>query len=346
MRKCCSNCFGDFHLNSVINQMASIHGVCSFCQSREVPLIDPVQLREYFELLSGIYTKADEGITLGEWFKNDWNMFYDLDLASTKDLLSEIFQDGNLPRYFFEPSSKCFSKNLDNWESLRKELMEENRFFPKETINHERISYLLSQLIYKDSLPQKWYRARIQESEEPYPLEKMGPPPKDKATHGRANPVGIPYLYIASDVLTSISEVRPHTGEFVTVAEFRIVREVKLADLRNPRSSISPFICADDEEIAALRGDIDFLERLGEELTRPVLPKSAAIDYIPSQYLCELIKNNGYDGVIYKSSVGSEINLALFYPSKAEGVQSIPHRVQRVSVVAEPCQITDASNLG
>lgn len=337
MRKCCPSCFGDFHLNSVIPQIADSHGECSFCQSREVPLINPVQLREYFELLSGIYTRADKGITLGEWFKNDWNMFYGLDLANTKDLLSEIFQDGNLPRAFFEPSSKCFSKNLDNWESLRKELMEENRFFPKETISHERISYLLSQLIYKDPLPEKWYRARIQETEEPYPLAKMGPPPKDKATHGRANPVGIPYLYVASDVLTSISEIRPHTGEFVTVAEFRVIGEVRLADLRSPRSSITPFICADDEEIAALRGDIDFLERLGEELTRPVLPKSAAIDYIPSQYLCELIKNNGFDGVIYKSSVGSEINLALFYPSKAEGVQLIPHRVQRVSVVAESC---------
>jgi hypothetical protein len=286
MRKCCPNCFGDSHLSSLIDQTAETHGKCSFCQSGKAPLIDPVQLREYFELLSGIYTRTDDGVTLGEWFKKDWNMFFGLDLANTKDLLSEIFQDGNLPRAFFEPSSKCFSKSLDNWESLRTELMEENRFFPKETISHERISYLLSQLIYKDPLPEKWYRARIQESEEPYPLDKMGPPPKDKATHGRANPVGIPYLYVASDVLTSISEIRPHTGEFVTVAEFRIVSEVRLADLRSPRRSITPFICADDEEIAALRGDIDFLERLGEELTRPVLPKSAAIDYIPSQYLC------------------------------------------------------------
>lgn len=337
MRKCCPNCFGDNHLGSVIQEIAQEHGNCSFCKSKNLPLVEPVQLREYFELLTGIYTKSDEGVTLGEWFKNDWNMFYSLDLANTKDLLADVFQDGNFPRVIFAPSSKCFSKNLDNWENLRKELMEENRFFPKETISLERFSYLLSQLIYKDSLPEKWYRARIQESEQPYSLENMGPPPKDKATHGRANPVGIPYLYVASDVLTSISEIRPHTGEFVTVAEFKVTEEVRLADLRNPRSLITPFICADDEEIAALRGDIEFLVRLGDELTRPVLPKSAAIDYIPSQYLCELIKKNGFDGVIYKSSVGEEINLALFYPAKAQGVQLIPHRVQRVSVDAKPC---------
>lgn len=336
MRKCCPCCFGDTHLSSVIQVIAPELGECSFCHSNNSPLIEPVLLREYFELLSGIYTRSEQGLTLGEWLKNDWSMFSSLDLANTKDLLSEIFEDGNFPRQTFEPSSKCFSKNLDNWENLRKELMEENRFFPKETINLERISYLLTQLIFKDALPEKWYRARIQESIEPYPLDKMGPPPKDKATHGRANPVGIPYLYVASEILTSISEVRPHTGEFVTVAEFKIIEQVRLADLRNPRLSITPFICADDEEIAALRGDIDFLERLGEELTRPVLPKSAAIDYIPSQYLCELIKNNGFDGVIYRSSLGNEINLALFYPSKAAAVQLIPHRVDRVSVDAKP----------
>lgn len=338
MRRCCPNCFSDAHLSSVISQISTSQGDCSFCRARETLLVEPTQLMEHFELLLGIYTRANEGATLGEWLKLDWNMFCNIDLANTKDLLSEIFQDGNLPRTIFKPSSKCFSNSLENWESLRKELMEENRFFPKKTINLDRIAYLLSQLIYKDPLPEKWYRARIQESEEPYPLEKMGPPPKEKATHGRANPVGIPYLYVASDVLTSISEIRPHTGEFVTVAEFRILEDVRLADLRSPRSSITPFICVDDEEIASLRGDIDFLERLGEELTRPVLPKSAAIDYIPSQYLCELIKNNGFDGVVYNSSVGNEINLALFYPSKAEGVQIIPHKVQRVSVVAEPCQ--------
>ena len=62
---------------------------------------------------------------------------------------------------------------------------------------------------------------------------------------------------------------------------------------------------------------MDFLERLGNELTTPVLPSAAAIDYIPSQYLCEFIKKCDYDGVLYSSSVSSGVNLALFDPSKA-----------------------------
>lgn len=36
---------------------------------------------------------------------------------------------------------------------------------------------------------------------------------------------------------------------------------------------------------------------------RPVVPQAAAIDYTPSQYLCEFIKKCGYNGVVYLSSV-------------------------------------------
>lgn len=63
-----------------------------------------------------------------------------------------------------------------------------------------------------------------------------------------------------------------------------------------------------------MRGDIDYLERLGQELTTPVLPNAAALDYIPSQFLCELIKRVCYDGVLYSSSVSKGMDLALFVP--------------------------------
>ncbi|WP_211222764.1 RES family NAD+ phosphorylase [Paludibacterium yongneupense] len=42
----------------------------------------------------------------------------------------------------------------------------------------------------------------------PYPIDKMGAPPKQLATHGRANPTGIPYLYLGSHPATAIAEIR------------------------------------------------------------------------------------------------------------------------------------------
>lgn len=84
-----------------------------------------------------------------------------------------------------------------------------------------------------------------------------------------------------------------------------------------------------------MRSDLPFLERLGEELTRPVVPQAAAIDYTPSQYLCEFIKKCGYNGVVYRSSVSDGINLALFDPAVAEGSDVVQYRISRVSVEVE-----------
>ena len=74
------------------------------------------------------------------------------------------------------------------------------------------------------------------------------------------------------------------------------------------------------------------MENLGEELTRPILPEVAAIDYIPSQYLCEFIKKHGYHGVMYRSSVGDGINIALFNPESASIGSVSSHIVSRVLV--------------
>ena len=163
----------------------------------------------------------------------------------------------------------------------------------------------------------------------------MGAPPKRLASQGRANPAGIPYLYLASTQETSVSEIRPHTGEKASVAVFLMPKHLKFIDLRNPRKSISPFILGDENEIARLRGDIDFLVRLGHELTRPVLPHVAAIDYIPSQYLCEFIKKCGYDGVIYRSSVADGINLALFNSKIIAPQEVSTYQISKVSVSIE-----------
>ena len=67
------------------------------------------------------------------------------------------------------------------------------------------------------------------------------------------------------------------------------------------------------------------------------MSQAAAIDYVPSQYLCEFIKKARYDGVLYRSSVSDGMNLALFDPSAATGGAVKSYRVKRVSVDIELC---------
>jgi hypothetical protein len=211
--------------------------------------------------------------------------------------------------------------------------MYQNRYFPNTEIGEERFGNLLSFLTTNlAKISDTWYRARIQKDEQIIDIKEMGAPPNNITSHGRANPAGIPYLYLASDEKTTVSEVRPHTGEFISVANFEVNTEMKFVDLRNPKKTISPFLLGDENEIAMLRGDIEFLVHLANELTRPVLPGSASIEYIPSQYLCELIKKQGYEGVIYNSSVGNGVNLALFDPENAVAKSVKKYQVSCVSV--------------
>jgi RES domain-containing protein len=67
-----------------------------------------------------------------------------------------------------------------------------------------------------------WYRARINAGENTIPIDQMGAPHVGVASNGRANPPGTPKLYVGSTPETSIAEIRPHTGETATVAEFNI----------------------------------------------------------------------------------------------------------------------------
>lgn len=134
-----------------------------------------------------------------------------------------------------------------------------NRFFPEMLLTLERLEQHLSYLLIDDAdLPTIWYRARIQEEDVAYTIDEMGTPPKHRAGHGRANPAGIPYLYLASTIPTAISELRPHTGETASVAEFSVEPGLKIVDLRQPRGTISPFMLEDENEVALLRGDIGF----------------------------------------------------------------------------------------
>ena len=334
---CCAECFGDRGLRkSLIPARSAGMGSCSYCGGVNVQLVDPAQLAEYFELVVGAYVVTPGGKTLIQLLREDWGLFekVGMDDARATALLHDILEEPDLLHQTFSPPN-ITADRLSDWEKLRDELMYRNRFFPDADMDLDRLGNLLDALkIEPDEAPSIWYRARIQTEDMPFPIAKMGAPPSRTATHGRANPAGIPYLYLGSQPDTAIAETRPHTGEIVCVADFATPPDLRLVDLRYPRRVVSPFVLVDAADVARMRSDLPFLERLGDELTRPVLPQAAAIDYTPSQYLCEFIKKRKYDGVLYRSSVSAGINLALFEPTRATASTVAQYRVSRVSVDA------------
>lgn len=333
--KCCAQCFGDLYLEQQVFSDTSLStGKCAYCEAEDQRLIEPPALADHLESIIGIYEESGDGELLVQRLREDWAMFESpgMDTAHAKELLADILNDGEIVRKSFAPLDSAKSDTMKRWGDLREELKHQNRFFPKSELNRERIRKLLPYLRLEVGIvATAWYRARIQPGDVPFSLDEMGPPPEHLATHGRANPVGIPYLYLASDRETAVSEVRPHTGELASVAEFNLVQKLEIVDLRWPRRTISPFLLASDE-VPLNIGDIGFLEQLGEELTRPVRPQSAAFDYIPTQYLCEFIKACEFQGVMYRSSVGEGVNLALFEPDLAKTVGVTCAEVAQVRV--------------
>ncbi|MFT9095009.1 MAG: RES family NAD+ phosphorylase [Gluconobacter cerinus] len=332
-RQCCPECFGDHHLrNHVFPFLGAVVGNCDYCATPDVLLINPSALADWFNPLISVYEQDEDGEPITDWLNRDWQLFDHprMDAAHAKELLADILDDSEIILAKFIPSPNYQSEALMRWETLRDEMMHQNRWFLDVNFDKDRLAQLLNYLVATD-LPTQWFRARIRTGDANYPISEMGPPPKHLASHGRANPAGIPYLYLGSSPTTSTAEVRPHAGEKTCVANFEIP-PIRAVDLRSPRKSISPFIAQDPGPIGQLRADLPLLERLGEELTRPVLPSRAAIDYIPSQYLCEFIRKRRFDGVVYRSSVSDGINLALFNPAQATGGVVSLYTVSRVSV--------------
>jgi hypothetical protein len=334
---CCAHCFEDRFLTRQIVEHAEGHdGDCHFCGSTNVRLLDASLLREYFEPLVGAYIDNSTGQPIVEQLKSDWCLFGNMADAAATALLAAILDAADIADRRILPLLPDSGDPIERWHQFREELKFQNRFFPRVTVDLDRLGELLNFLVIELQVPQPpMFRARVSEDGCIYEPAAMGPPPHELSTHGRANPAGIPYLYLASDVDTAIAETRPHPGEQVCVAEFTLSASVKLADLRDPRRTISPFSLGDEQEISLLRKDMGLLCQLGEELTRAVVPRVAHLEYLPSQYLCEFIKYRGFDGVVYRSSAASGSNFAFFNPAIALAGTVKLFRVTHIDVSAE-----------
>lgn len=312
---CCSKCFDDISL--VGTHFTEYHvdaGQCSYCNSTDGLLLPPDHLRDHFERVVGAYRESRDGITLLELLRMDWGVFSaTISNTDAGRLLQDILGDASVTDLSFVPVNDGAAAVSAEWLAFKRELMLSNRYHPKSKLNIEKLGYLFQYLIAPSGeFESTWYRARIQGAQGPFVADQMGAPPPGLASSGRANPAGISYLYLASDTQTAVAEIRPHMGEKVSVAQFKIPSGLKFVDLRDPRRRVSPFELEDETEVAQFLVELEFLDQLGDELTRPVVPSSAATEYVPSQYLCEFVKHENYDGVVYRSSVGEGVNLALF----------------------------------
>lgn len=152
-----------------------------------------------------------------------------------------------------------------------------------------------------------------------FPRARMKPLP-GRAWDGRANPRGIPCLYVATTKETAMAEVRPWIGSYVSAGQFKTRRDLTVVDCARGHDR-TPFFFKWDEvnyepdPEARSQAVWAYIDRAFAE---PMTRSDDQADYAPTQILAELFKHAGVDGVVYKSNFGDDgFNVALFDPDVA-----------------------------
>jgi hypothetical protein len=329
---CCPNCFSDHFLKQKIVDFPDNHGTCDFCNLEDTPLLIPNRFGDNLDSLVDLYLVSQDGQSLTNLIQKDWRVFNFDDSDIIDKLFKSIVEDHSFEDLCYRPKFVKDRTVIEHWEIFREELKHQNRFFPSTAPNQEHLSsftdYIASTILSKS---QSFFRARIDISNKGIPVENMGKPPKDRVGNGRANPIGIPYLYLASSIKTAISEIRGHKGEQITIAEYELGENLSLADLRNPIDKISPFII-EEKALEFIYQNMPFLMFLGKELSKPIIPREANLEYLPTQYLCEMIKGLNFDGIIFRSSVSEGDNYVLFSDNKLNIIKTFQYEITDTNI--------------
>lgn len=303
--KVCASCFSDKELKGFISSSSEI-GYCSVCESKNQPLLNVSELFDFFQELIENFKIYENGMPLNSKIQSHWSFF------STHDTANKIL-NYVLPNLQTEVISSNINvdytddiiENYNHWELLKEELKWKNRF----VINIERLEdlgwdgFFNTQFELKKETP--LFRARLhhQSGMQVYKPEEMTCPPKEFASGGRANPSGIPFLYLSDNAETTLYEVRASYLDELSVGTFELKPEfvsIKLVDFTEDTSLFQPNSNSINKTIKAklLR------QKISSDLSKPMRRYDSELEYIPTQFICEFIKVfTGAFGIRFNSSL-------------------------------------------
>lgn len=327
----CKDCFLDEELRSEINANAVIDGICDVC-GKEGKVMDFSEFHGFFvALLELCSPTVNSNKTIVDIIQDEWHLFKDKDVA--KVLLADVITINNLGYSItdFVNYTDEICNRIAVWDRLKTSVKENSRFF---TNMDEFVQYDYLTAGKSLHVGQKLYRSRITPiGQKKIKCDKMGCPPKELATAGRANPIGIPYLYLSDSAKTTYFEVRAVYLDQLSVGTFRIQRELELVDFIY---DVNLFIAYNDgsaslKEIVIKKKIID---AISEDLSKPLRRYDSELEYVPTQLICEYCKRIvGADGISFESSLhkGGR-NYVLFDDSAAKCIRVDSHEITKIDI--------------
>lgn len=345
---CCINCFESSYLKSIIVNSNSIKGDCDYCKSQNVDIYKASELNLFFRNIIDLYKEdTHNGKSIEKQIISDFpkKTFTETLISSgnIKSLLQEIMKDdlGEYNNILNNPVSlkidllgveETIIKPLSlSWDNFSDEIKKKNRFHFVSALDLEKLKSLFKHFEKEITKGKKFYRARISGSKSVYKKEDMGNPPAHLAKSGRANPEGISYLYLAGDLETTLYEVRASLFDYVSVGTFKLDDNIKVVNLSEETYDI--FRQAESETLDELIIHKSFIRKLEEELSKPRRRSDSELDYLPTQYLSELIKSMECDGIEFKSSLNKEgLNLVIFNPEKFRCIEVKLYDIENIKL--------------
>ncbi|MFV0518135.1 MAG: RES family NAD+ phosphorylase [Aminipila sp.] len=165
-----------------------------------------------------------------------------------------------------------------------------------------------------------------------YNKENSLAPIPNKVTAGRANPDYISYLYTARDMYTALVEVKPRIENEVSIATLKTLKDINL-------TKVTSFPC---EEKKTVNFYLQLL--IGFEFAN--VANNQSKDYIFTQFLSELYKDEGYDAIEFKSSLNKNgRNITIFDPNMCDAIASEIYKVDNIYITALCDDINQKGNL-
>lgn len=316
-------CFRDVELVAVYDSCGE-EGICDITKTRSC-VIDITEIQGFLEALLRQFKPGIPLRQIAHQLNENWDVFKDDCIG--EQILQQVVPTAHGISKIFTSSDDtyvdCIAASVNSWREFKGEIAWKRRFLISSK------EYEWEGMLGKDtpviiSHEKYFYRARLHEKADApcYTSDNMGAPPKELSTAGRANPSGIPYLYLCEEEETTLYEVRALYLDEATIGTFQLADEgqpIKIIDFTS--SSLLSLYGAYSIEDSLMRSimEMTLLKRtISENLSKPIRRYDTENEYIPTQFLCEYIRDvMGYDGIKYYSALRpKEANIVIFSPDK------------------------------
>jgi len=153
--------------------------------------------------------------------------------------------------------------------------------------------------------------------------DKFGLVPSFLASDQRMTPFGISALYLSTEKMACVAEIRALVGQYVGIAEFSNRIELKLLNLNKLAEGLYPHHL--DEDYLGKLDVYIFFKKLIASVSKPKL-ESGKFDYLISQYFFEYLRvkfGDQIQGIFLKSvQLPTADNIILFLEVTDEGIDS------------------------